>query len=454
MASPSEHQLVVFAREEIRTVALPPLGELSIGRDPISDVHIDDPAVSRRHAVLRIGETFEVEDLGGPNGTFLRHTGEAGAGNDTVHVQIRQLLRKTAPLAVGDCLLFGSACVVLRRAPRVEVADLAPGVVVRDPAMQTLYAEAARVARASINVLLLGETGVGKEVLARAIHAHSSRADGPFIGINCAALAESVLESELFGSEKGAFTGATQRAGLFEAANGGTVFLDEVGEMPLGTQAKLLRVLEERVVTRLGATRPRPINVRVVAATNRDVEMDSRLGRLRPDLYFRLNGVALLIPPLRERPREIEALARMFLAAVCRDLERAPPPILAAATLDVLGQHAWPGNVRELRNAVERAAVMCTDSTILPEHLPPSLLLAVRAAKAKPPTVNGSDAALPDLPTEMKALERRRIVETLERCGGNQSEAARQLGMPRRTLVSRIKELGLTRRLAPDGVGE
>jgi DNA-binding NtrC family response regulator len=280
------------------------------------------------------------------------------------------------------------------------------------------------------------------------------------MGINCGALAESILESELFGSEKGAFTGALARAGLFEAAEGGTVFLDEVGELPLATQVKLLRVLEERVVTRVGSTRPRPIDVRILAATNRDVEADSRQGRLRPDLYFRLNGVALLIPPLRERPQEIEALAASFLVAACRDLERTPVLAFSAAALELLRRHAWPGNVRELRNAVERAAVMCTESTILPEHLPPSLLAAVRAAPA--PVAGSSASSLstsggpdpaPSLQTELRALERSKILAALERCGGNQSQAARQLGMPRRTLVSRLTELGVRRRQPADGEG-
>jgi len=453
------YQLVVFSREEIRAVTLPPAGEVTIGRDEASTIHIVDPAVSRHHAVLRVGEALEIEDLGGANGTLVRHTPTGGGtGNETVQVSIRQLVGRKATLVVGDCLLFGTACVVLRHVPRVELPDLAPGVLVRDPAMRTLYAEAARVARANINVLLLGETGVGKEVLARAIHAHSPRARGPFMGINCGALAESILESELFGSEKGAFTGALARAGLFEAAEGGTVFLDEVGELPLATQVKLLRVLEERVVTRVGSTRPRPIDVRILAATNRDVEADSRQGRLRPDLYFRLNGVALLIPPLRERPQEIEALAASFLLAACRDLERTPVLAFSAAALELLRRHAWPGNVRELRNAVERAAVMCTESTILPEHLPPSLLAAVRAAPAPVAgssalsTLRGPDPA-PSLQTELRALERSKILAALERCGGNQSEAARQLGMPRRTLVSRLTELGVRRRQPADGEG-
>jgi DNA-binding NtrC family response regulator len=457
MSGEPGYQLVVFSRDEIRASDLPLAGDVTIGRDAASTIHIDDPGVSRRHAILRVGQTLEIEDLGGANGTFMRHTAQAEPGNDTVHVQIRQLLRQKANLAVGDCLLFGTACVVLRHKSRIELPDLAPGVVVRDPAMRTLYAEAARVALANINVLLLGETGVGKEVLARAIHAHSPRANGPFMGVNCGALAESLLESELFGSEKGAFTGALARAGLFEAANGGTVFLDEVGELPLATQVKLLRVLEERMVTRLGSTRPRPIDVRILAATNRDIEADSRQGRLRPDLYFRLNGVALLIPPLRERPREIEALATSFLSTACRDLERVPPLAFSSAALELLRNHAWPGNVRELRNAVERAAVMCTESTILPEHLPATLRAAIRESPAPAPVPtstpgSGSSAdatgpsQAPSLQAEMRALERSRIVEALERCGGNQSEAARQLGMPRRTLVSRLGEFGLTHR--------
>jgi two-component system response regulator AtoC len=451
------HQLVVFSREEIRAFDLPRAGEVTIGRDATNTVVIDDPSVSRRHAVLRVGEALEIEDLGGANGTFVRQTGQRGPGNETLHVTVRQLLGRKANLAVGDCLLFGTAFVVVRHAPQTEIPPLG-GVVLRDPAMEKLYAEAARIARASISVLILGETGVGKEVLARAIHASSGRAKGPFLGVNCAALAESLLESELFGSEKGAFTGAQARAGLFEAASGGTVFLDEIGELPLGMQAKLLRVLEERVVTRLGSTRARPIDVRFVAATNRDLDADSRQGRMRSDLYFRINGVSLLIPPLRERPLDLEALATSFLAACCRDLERPFPVTLASATLDVLRQHAWPGNVRELRNAIERAAVISTQSTILPEDLPPSLLAALRPARAQPsapapaPAPGGVPPDSPaNLQAEMKSLERARILEALRLCDGNQSEAARRLGIPRRTLVSRLTELGLTRRRSPRG---
>jgi two-component system, NtrC family, response regulator AtoC len=457
------YQLVAFSGDEIRTFDLPRAGEATIGRDEASTVRIEDPSVSRRHAVLRVGDALEIEDLGGANGTFVRRTALGGQANDTLQVSVQQLVRRKAGVAVGDCLLFGTVCVVVRHPARIVIPDLVSGdlpgvagtsgVVVRDPAMRALYGEAARAARTNINILLLGETGVGKEVLARAIHAHSSRARGPFVGINCAALAESLLESELFGSEKGAFTGALTRGGLFEAANGGTVFLDEIGELPLGTQAKLLRVLEERSVTRLGSTRSRPIDVRFLAATNRDVEADSRRGRLRPDLYFRLNGVALLIPPLRERPLEIEVLATSFLAAACRDLERGAPLTLSPDALEVLLRHAWPGNVRELRNAVERATVMCTENAVLPEHLPPSLLAAVRTARSHTPSPPSSSQQIKpatslNLQAEMREIERGRIFDALERCDGNQSEAARQLGMPRRTLVSRLREIGLTRRQA------
>jgi two-component system, NtrC family, response regulator AtoC len=447
VAAPA-YQLVVFSGEDIRTFDLPVTGDVTIGRGEGSTVRIEDPSVSRRHAVIhvsdasRAGDALEIEDLGGANGTFVRQAARAAQGNDTLHVNVRQLLGRSAPLAIGDCLLFGTVCVALRRRPGV---DAAPGAVIDDPAMRALHAEAARVARSNISVLLLGETGAGKEVLARAIHAGSPRAGGPFLGVNCAALAESLLESELFGSEKGAFTGAVTRAGLFEAAAGGSVFLDEVGELPPTTQAKLLRVLEDRTVTRLGSTKPRAADVRFIAATNRDLEADSRNGRVRSDLYFRLAGVTLTVPPLRDRSGDIEALAATFIRGACRDLDREPPVAISPAALERLHRYSWPGNVRELRNAMERAVVMCAETTILPEHLPPALL----AARAPAPSAAGR--AAPSLQAEMKSLERERILAALERCDGNQSEAARQLGMPRRTLVARLGELGLTRRRRPDG---
>ncbi|HXU06453.1 MAG TPA: sigma 54-interacting transcriptional regulator [Polyangia bacterium] len=457
-----DFQIAVFVGENARTYDLPATGEVTIGRDDGNTVRIDDPSVSRRHAVLRVADgKVEIEDLGGANGIFVRDKVGAGVGNETLGV--RQLVRRKADLAVGERILLGTASLVVRHAEVVDVPDLAAGAaaagtgaVVRDPAMRAVYEQAARAARASISVLLLGETGVGKEVMARAIHAGSPRTSGPFMGINCAALAESLLEGELFGAEKGAYTGAvTARAGLFEAANGGTVFLDEVGEMPLATQGKLLRVLEERAVVRLGSTRPRPIDVRFVAATNRDIEGDSRAGRFRSDLYFRLAGMTLAIPPLRERPAELELLVARFVTASCRELERTTPLRMSAEALDLLRRYDWPGNVRELRNAIERAAVLCAGDTILPEHLPPGVLKPPASAASPPTAAVAPPAATPRAPSgenlqgEIKSLERQRIVEALERCGGNQSKAADLLGISRRTLVSRMSEFDLPRPRKP-----
>jgi DNA-binding NtrC family response regulator len=444
---------VVYAGEEIRRFDLPAQGKVSIGRGEGNTVSIDDPSVSRNHAVLHVGETLMIEDLGGLNPTMIRdRSSSGGQAGDTLNV--RQLRGGQAKLAVGDSVLFGTANVMVRHAPTVELPDLTvgeSGVVVRDAAMRTLYEQAARAARTDLSVLLLGETGAGKEVLARAIHAHSPRAKGPFVGIDVSALNEATLESELFGHEKGAFTGSVAtRIGLLESANGGTLFLDEAASLSLETQKKLLRVLELREVLRVGANRPRPIDVRFVAATNRDLEAESRAGRFREDLFYRLNGLLLVIPPLRERPLEIEPLARMFLAAACKQVERAAPPGLSLAALDLLRRHTWRGNVRELRNAMERASALCVGDTVLPEHLPPSLLAAAALASAPvaaPPSRPAGDPGPTDadLRGQLRDLERARITSALERHGGNQSRAARELGISRGTLIGRMDEFGLPR---------
>jgi len=463
-------QLVVFVGDQTSVHDLPVSGEVTIGRAEENIVCIDDPSVSRRHAVLRVGEKLEIEDLSGANGIFLRDKSSANSGPNTLNV--RQLLRRKAHLSIGERIVLGTASIILRRAPMLDLPDLALAsskgsrVVVRDPAMRALYEHAVRAARAPISVLLLGETGVGKEVLARAIHAHSTRVNGPFMGINCAALAETLLESELFGNEKGAFTGAIGRRGLFEAASGGTVFLDEIGELPLVTQGKLLRVLEERVVVRLGSSRERAIDVRFVAATNRNIESDSRNGRFRADLYFRINGISLTIPPLRERAAELEKLVGSFITGACRALERADPPTLSVEAFELMRSYPWPGNVRELRNVIDRAVVLCAGEVILPEHLP-------SVVRSTPDTTNDAEASgalgsfandspQPNAPqpgrqnllSEIKSLERARIVEAIERCAGNQSKAAELLGISRGTLVSRLAQFGLPRpRKPPQDVG-
>jgi DNA-binding NtrC family response regulator/pSer/pThr/pTyr-binding forkhead associated (FHA) protein len=319
----------------------------------------------------------------------------------------------------------------------------APGFVVRDDAMAAIYRLLDRVAPSQINVLLLGETGVGKEVLSAELHRRSKRAQGPFLRLNCAALTETLLESELFGHEKGAFTGAVARkTGLLESARGGTVLLDEVGEMPASIQAKLLRVLEERQVLRVGAVKPEPIEVRFIFATNRDLEAEVARGAFRADLYYRVNGISVLIPPLRERRAELEPLARQFAADAARK-DGLPAPEFSPEALAALNAWPWPGNIRELRNVVERAVLLAGGSLIAPEAL--ALDGRVRPASARPvvepPKGEGSL-----LKEEREAAEKRAVLDALEQTGGNQTKAAELLGVSRRTLVNRLQQYGLTKK--------
>ncbi len=315
-------------------------------------------------------------------------------------------------------------------------------IVVASPKIQKLHELAQRVARSDISVLLLGETGVGKEIFAEQIHKHSARASKPFLRLNCAALSESLIESELFGHEKGAFTGAVrQKLGLLESANGGTVFLDEIGELPTSMQVKLLRVLERREVMRVGDLTPRPVDVRFVAATNRDLELESERGNFRQDLYFRLNGISLVIPPLRERVEEIAPMAKAFIARAA-DAAHVAPPELSPEALALLEAYHWPGNIRELRNVIDRAVLLCGEDVIRPEHLPVEKLTArVIGVPARPPA--GPTAPPAELGAE--AAEKQRILDALAACGGNQTLAAKQLGMARRTLISRLEKYGIAR---------
>ncbi|WP_437677733.1 sigma 54-interacting transcriptional regulator [Sorangium sp. So ce131] len=469
-------ELAVFAGGRVSRHPLPAEGRVSLGRSNENDVQIDDSSVSRRHAILHLGPRITIEDLGSANGTRLRRERSAGPTTKLLELQLEP--GKTMELSVGDAVNLGSTLIVVL--PREGGASAAPGQgqgepIVRDPAMQRLYALADRVAGAPITVLLLGETGAGKEVLAEHIHRRSPRAQGPFLRLNCAALSESLLESELFGHEKGAFTSAGQaKPGLLETAEKGTVLLDEVGELPPGIQVKLLRVLEDRKVMRVGGLSPRPIDVRFLSATNRDLAAEVKRGAFREDLFFRLNGIALTIPPLRARVSEIAPLARAMADRTASALGR-PAPAFAPETLAALEAHRWPGNIRELRNVIERAVVLSGGDTLLPEHLlldaaaaaalPVEALPAASPSPVEPrPSELSAEAAPPagapppaggagGLRSELDAIERRRIVDALERCAGNQTQAAALLGMPRRTFVARLNAYGIPRPRKGKGKG-
>ena len=433
------YELYVFWGEELRRFPLEAGKEVRIGRAEGNDVRIDDPSVSRKHALLMVDHNLVIRDLGGANGTLIRESSRPSRHGETEPV--KQLRSADAAIKVGEPVTVGVATLVVKRgATDTPLATDEGGLIIRDKVMRELYEQAGRAAGAPISVLILGETGVGKEVLAKAIHARSPRAKGRFVSFNCGALADSIIESELFGNEKGAFTGAVlARPGLFEAASGGTVFMDEVGELSPSAQAKLLRVLEDKKVTRVGGRSERTIDVRFVSATNRDLQAAATDGHFRQDLYFRLNGISLLIPPLRERTSEIEPLSRAFVAAACRALDRGTAIGIDGEALQLLIRYPWPGNVRELRNVIDRAVVLSSGNIIRAEHLSPEV--------REPATRSSNPASDPReaLEAQIKNMERSRIIEALEQCGGNQTRAAEVLGVSRRTLVSRLKDLDVPR---------
>jgi two-component system response regulator HydG len=317
--------------------------------------------------------------------------------------------------------------------PSHAAAEPSAGMIGASAPMRELFAMIRAVAPSEASVLILGESGTGKELVAKALHEGSPRHARSLVAVNCAALAENLLESELFGHEKGAYTGAQrQRDGRFVQADGGTLFLDEIGEMPIALQAKLLRVLQEGEVQRLGSDRTVHVDVRVVAATNRDLEAEVRAGAFREDLYYRLNVIALRVPPLRERPEDIPLLARHFLsrfAARNRKSFRGFSP----RAMDLMLRHPWPGNVRELENVVERAVILSPGDLVTESDLPASL----RGTGDVPPESHVSRGH------SLEDAERQAIVRTLEQVGHNKSEAARVLGVTRVTLRSKMRKFGL-----------
>jgi transcriptional regulator with PAS, ATPase and Fis domain len=390
-----------------------------VGRSSRAAVRIDHASLSREHATFALqGGALTVVDQGSRNGTSL---GGVPVPSDQ-------------PIAVlaGALVLLGEVMAVYQ--PRSSAAGAGPGP---SAAWKEIDRLLPLIARGNISVLVLGETGAGKEVTAHALHRLSPRRSGPLVTIHCAALPESLLEAELFGYERGAFTGATgSKPGLLESAHGGTAFLDEITEIPLSTQAKLLRVVETKCVTRLGALRAKTVDVRFVAATNRDIDAVVAARTFRADLYYRLAGFTLHVPSLRSRVGEVARLAEQFAkessAALGKKTHRFSMEALAH-----LERYAWPGNVRELRNAVESAVLLCESGPILPEHLPPRVTSAERArdGRNRPRSLH----------EEVEQLERTRILEALERAGGNQSRAARDLGISRRLLVERLDAYGTPR---------
>jgi two-component system NtrC family response regulator len=307
-------------------------------------------------------------------------------------------------------------------------------MVAHGETMQRLLDTAVRVAESDATVLILGESGTGKELLARGLHHHSPRSEGPFITVNCPAIPESLLESELFGHVKGAFTGALRdRAGKFEQANGGTVFLDEIGDLRDDLQAKLLRVIQERQVERLGASEPRQVDVRIIAATHHDLATRVREGTFRQDLYYRLSVIPLVLPPLRERPEDIPYLVDDLIRrrAGDRNIE------IEDETLRLLTLYSWPGNVRELENVVERALILSRDNRITPQDLSAE----IRGEVKHGPNVSSESNRPPEL--SLARNEERLIREALRRANGNQSEAARLLEIPRHVLLYRLKKYDL-----------
>ena len=331
-------------------------------------------------------------------------------------------------VAVDEALGRGRDGAAGGTAPEVT---LPPGIVAESRTIRCVLRDAMRVAPTDASVLILGESGTGKEVLARLIHDHSLRNRGAFVAVNCAALPENLIESELFGHERGAFTGAVQaKPGRFEEASGGTLLLDEIGEMPLALQPKLLRVLEEHTLRRVGGTRDLKVDPRIIAATNRPLEDEVREGRFREDLLYRINVFTMRIPPLRERRDDILPLADRFLQSQGMREKRFSP-----AVQRLLAEYPWPGNVRELRNAVMRAAIIARGSLILPEDLPESIRLSTVASAPEAPGAV--------LTGDMEEIQKKAILNALQQTGGNKTQAASLLGISRRNLIYKLRSYGM-----------
>lgn len=413
--------LLVIDGASLQVVPLPGTGTLTVGRSQKCDVSIDSGSVSRHHANLVVGQDIEIEDVGSSNGTFV----------DGARLPGHQKTR----VGVGIPFLIGGVTVMVqtRAGQRRDAAN-------KSNALAALEQSASRIAVGKLSVLILGETGVGKERFAERLHEMSPRCSSGFVRINCAAISEPLLEAELFGNE------GTNKPGLIEYADGGTAFLNDVSELPQSLQVKLLRVIEDNAVRRIGSPNPRNVDVRFIAATNKDLAAEVDAGRFRRDLYFRLAGATFTIPPLRERKDEVLPLAEQFVLGASGPLGR--HFVLADDARAWLAQHDWPGNIRELRNACERAVLLAPGSVIEKGHL--TIDEPRRApGRFRSPTTPPPGMLTSDMPTQVRAtvaeLEKQRILEALDKCAGNQTRAAELLGISRRTLINRLDEYGIAR---------
>jgi transcriptional regulator with PAS, ATPase and Fis domain len=455
---PSGLFLVSVHKNGMRAQRLRDDAPLVVGRAPECDVQIDTQLLSRAHFSVTAGSPVFVEDLRSSNGTKVN--GRALPPGKPMPVDVGSLIEAGGIFFVlkdyvPDEAVPDSAAAARLADPGADHAPLAE-VVVADDSMRRLHQLVELVARSNISVLVTGETGAGKEVISEAVHTRSARADKPFVSLNCAALPETLLESELFGFERGAFTGATQsKLGLIESAHEGTLLLDEIGEMPLATQAKLLRVLENGELTRIGAVKPRVVDVRFIAATNRDLPALVARGEFRRDLYYRLNGITIPVPALRERAQEIAPLAQHFLELAARRAGRRTPR-LAPEVVPALRAHTWPGNIRELRNVMDRAMALCVGDQVRLSHvlLDPPMPDAVPLAPASAPALTAAESAparsaSPFPPGRLMRIdpeaERKLIEDALLRANGNQAKAAELLGVSRRTLINRLDEYAIKR---------
>jgi DNA-binding NtrC family response regulator len=402
----------------------------TVGRHPTNDLVVSDPRVSGVHLELhRVGDRVHVRDAGSTNGTWmgphrvsdveLASGGELTVGGTLLRLDLDE---GATPATLGSAESFGN-------------------LVGRSRAMRELFATLERVAPKSLTVLVQGATGTGKEEVARAIHARSRRADKPFVVIDAAALPETLAESLLFGHEKGAFTGAERRAiGLFEAANGGTVFLDEIGELSAGSQAKFLRVLEQREVTRVGGHEPVSVDVRVIAATHRDLRHEIDAGRFREDLFFRLAQLRIMLVPLRDRPEDIPLLCQKLLSALADEGEG--PLEVEPAALTHLQAQPWPGNVRELRNVLARATALSTSKAIRRADVAGEGF-GFRGTREERGVLDLSGTFATSKESAIARFESAYLAALMKRCSGNLSLASREAELARHHLRDLLKKRGL-----------